>query len=309
MESNENYIKQIKAVLDKTGWSQSRFASNIGVSFATVNRWLNQHTKPHPGQLRQIKKVFKNIVGVAALSDQAIGKMLGKVEAKKRQFSNIRKLLRRQDVIEEFLLELTYNSDAIEGSTLTKKETEAIIFDKASINDKSLTDHLEAINHSAILVDIFSGRLCAPIDENLIKNIHKMLMQGIRSDAGQYAKYPRGIRGVDLALPHPKDISDELNFFLQKVNSHKAHPIVHAARMHADFETIHPFGDGNGRVGRLIMIIQLINSGFAPCLISANEKAGYYECLEFAQKKSETHLTNFIAEAVLAGYRIIEKIC
>ena len=304
----ENYIDKIKQILAKTSWSQSRFAQEAGVTFVSVNRWLKGHSRPHPSQLRQIDLLFKKIVGIIPLPEGEIKQIMAKVDEKRRQFSNIVKILEDERIVADFLLELTYNSDANEGSTLTKKQTEAIIFDKATVREKSLVEHLEAINHATILKDLFSGKYIPPINESLIKEIHRVLMQGIRDDAGQYSKQQRGIRGVDLSLPHPDDIPEEMNLFFSKVNSCRKHPIEHIAKMHADFEAIHPFGDGNGRIGRLIMIIQLINNGYVPCVITVEEKARYYESLEYAQKRSETHFVYFLAETILKGYQIIEKI-
>jgi len=304
----KNYIERIQQILARTGWSQTQFAQEIGVSFATVNRWLKGHTKPHLSQLKQIERLFKNIVGISPLPAVVVRNILAEVEAKKKKFPKIEKILQNEQIREEFLLELTYNSDAIEGSSLTKKETEAIIFDKATLRDKSLVEHLEAVNHAAILRDILAGRFIPPIDEELIKRMHRALMQGIREDAGEYSKHQRSIRGVDLILPHPHDIPEEMGIFFKKVNSYKGHPIEHIAKMHADFEMIHPFGDGNGRVGRLIMIIQLVDKGFAPGIIVVKERARYYEFLEYAQKKSATHFIYFLGESILNGYEIISKI-
>ncbi len=217
-------------------------------------------------------------------------------------------MLQEKAIQEEFLLELTYNSDAIEGSTLSKKETEAVIFDKATIKNKSLIEHLEATNHAAILRDVFNDKISGSVSEELIRDLHKILMQGIRNDAGEYSKYNRAIRGVNLALPSPLDIPEEMKLLCKNINSYKKNPLEHIAKTHAGFEAIHPFGDGNGRIGRIIMIIQLISCGFAPCVISVNEKANYYECLEYAQKNSETHLVYFLAESILKGYQIINKL-
>jgi len=303
----QNYIIQIKQILEKTGWSQAQFAKELNVTFATVNRWINGHTNPHPAQLQRIKQLFKSTVGILPLSEHEIAKIIKTVMLKKKRVRNIKKILQDSEISQDFLLELTYNSDAIEGNALTKRETEAIIFDKATIKDRSLIEHLEAINHATVLRDIFEGNYPYEITEELIKEIHKALMQGIRTDAGQYAKHQRVIRGVNLILPHPSDIPEEMRLFCNKVNSYKNNPIEHIAKMHVEFEMIHPFGDGNGRVGRLLMIIQLIHQDFAPCVINVNEKANYYEFLEFAQKKSETHFVHFTAESIIKGYDIIEK--
>lgn len=303
----ENYIEKIQQILAKTNWSQAQFAQEIGVTFATVNRWLNRRTKPHPGQLRRIERIYKTIVGLVSFDDAKIGMIIADVEAKKNKFPSIAEMLYDRTTIDEFLLELTYNSDAIEGNRLTKQETETIIFDKATIKNKSLIEHLEAGNHAVILRDIFAQRIVPPVTERVIRNIHKMLMQGIREDAGEYSKHQRVIRGVDLILPHPDDIPHEMEAFLVKLNRFKSHPIEHIAAMHADFEAIHPFGDGNGRVGRLIMIIQLIDKGYAPCAVALDDKAEYYEYLEYAQKKSSRPLVYFIAKSILKGYEILEK--
>jgi Fic family protein len=302
----KKYIEEIQKILAKTGWSQSRFAQEIGVSFATVNRWLKGHTTPHMSQTIHIERLFKKIVGIEPKSQTQIKKIMEEIEKNKRKFK-IKEVFKNQNIIEEFIVELTYNSDAIEGSTLTKKETEAIIFDKTNVREKSLVEHLEAVNHASILRDIFLHKIIPPIEEETIKSLHENLMRGIREDAGFYSRHQRGIRGVDLILPHPEDIPEEMRLYISKVNVFKINPIEHIAKMHSDFEAIHPFGDGNGRIGRLIMIMQLIAKGYCPCLINVKEKNKYYEYLEYAQKKSATHLIYFTAEAVLKGYDIIKK--
>jgi len=304
---SKNYIQQIKEVLAKNIWTQTQFANAVGVTFATVNRWLKQHTKPHPNQIRAIDRLYKEHIGIVPLEREEVQLALKKVDKAKKKFGDVYNIFKNKSVNEEFLLELTYNSDAIEGSTLTKKETEAVLFDKATIKDKSLVEHIEAINHSEILIDIFLGKFRNKITEGLICEIHRSLMKGIRADAGQYSKHQRGIRGVDIVLPHPEDIPEEMGRLCKKINSIKGHPLEHIAKMHADFELIHPFGDGNGRVGRIIMIIQLLNNNYAPCVIGVKEKSKYYEYLEYAQRKSETYFVQYLAETVLAGYRIIEK--
>ena len=170
-----------------------------------------------------------------------------------------------------------------------------------------MIEHLEATNHAAALEAVFNGEFAGPITERAIKELHRMILQGIRSDAGSYSKHHRALRGVDLKLPAPEDIVEEMGHLLKRINVPKGHMVEHAAKMHSIFEAIHPFGDGNGRVGRLIMIIQLLNAGYAPCIIESSRKAEYYEALEFAQKRSGTHLVKFIVECIGRGYHIIKK--
>jgi len=305
---SENYIKQLKGILNITGWTQQKLARELGFTFAALNRWLNQKAIPHPSTQKEIYRLYKEKVGILPIAPDIIKKTLVVLDKEKKKYKNIKKLIKEnKNLREDLLLELTYNSNAIEGSTLTKKETETIIFDKAHIPDKSYLEHLEATNHAAVLEAIFNGEFSKPISENIIKKLHRLLMQGISKDAGKYSKHQRAIRGVNLILPGPEDIQEEMDKLLKKINRSKGHIIEHTAKMHASFEAIHPFGDGNGRVGRLIMIIQLLNSGYAPCLIKNPCKAEYYEVLEFAQKKSESHLIEFVINSIQNAYQIIKK--
>ncbi len=303
----KDYIYHIAQIRKKTGWTQSELASRLEVTFATVNRWINGHTQPHPGQIQRISQLFKEIVGVQPLSSDRLKQLIKKVDAVKMPSAKLKKLLKKDDILNDYLLELTYHSDAIEGSTLTKNETQAVLFDKATIAKKSLIEHLEAVNHAAILRNIFCGSIQTPITEDLILMMHHMLMQGIRDDAGSYAKYQRAIKGVNILLPHPEDIPEEMRIFLRQVNRVNGHPIEHIAKMHAIFEAIHPFGDGNGRIGRLIIILQLISHGYPPCLIKIDERADYYDTLELAQRHSHTHLLEFLIKSVLSGCQIMKK--
>jgi len=304
---NENYITILQKILKKTGWNQARLAQEIGVTFLSVNRWLNGHSQPHKTNLRTINRLYNTYVGIEPVSSQELEKLFQKVDQQQDYYGEIGKYLTKPEIVDAYLLELTYHSDAIEGSTLSKKETEAIIFDKATIRDKDLVEHLEAVNHSVILKDIFT-RPVRTIEESWVLEIHRRLMQGIRQDGGQYAITQRAIRGVDLQLPHPDDIPEEMAGYFSRVNKQSGNGICYIAEMHAVFEAIHPFGDGNGRVGRLIMIAQLLAKGYAPCVIVKENRADYYEALEWAQKGETTHLQKFVIEAVLEGYKILAKL-
>ena len=294
----------IKAILAKTGWSQSAFALRVGRYLCYSCRW--PMSIPCRILAKRVNQSIQKNVDIMPLEQGELAALFAS-EAQRKDF-NIQAILQKEKLIEEFLLELTYHSDAIEGSTLTKKETEAVIFDKATVEDRSLIEHLEAVNHAQLLRDIFCGKFSGVIDEKMVKAMHRILMQGIRDDAGEYSKHHRAIRGVDLVLPSPQDIPEEMAIFFKKVNKIDGNPIEHIAQMHADFEAIHPFGDGNGRIGRLLMIVQLIKNDFAPCVIAVDEKAHYYEYLEYAQKRSLSHLAAFITEAVCKGYDIIKKL-
>ncbi len=303
-----NYIRQLQEILDKTNISQSTLASELGVTFAALNRWLNSKATPHPSAQKNIDSLYKEKIGIAPVPASEIKELISKVNEQKKKLKGCKSLIKTvQTIRDDILLELTYNSNAIEGSTLTKKQTDTIIFDKGHIADKTLVEHLEATNHASALNMVFDGEIENPTNEDTIKSIHRVIMQGIRSDAGKYSKHHRAIRGVALILPGPEDIEEEMKSAINTAKKREGSVIEKVAAFHADFEAVHPFGDGNGRVGRILVIMQLLDAGYAPCIIENNRKADYYEALEYAQKKSVSHLVKFIAESVLTGYRIIGK--
>jgi Fic family protein len=304
----KNYIEQLKEILNATGWPQVELAKELGVTFAALNRWINKKASPRPSALKSIRDLYKEKVGSLPLPKEVIKKTLRELDREKSRHGNVRKIIKENKALrEDLLLELTYNSNAIEGNTLTKKETETIIFDKGRIPDKTYVEHLEATNHAAAVNMIFDGEFDGPITGTTIKDLHRVILQGISADAGKYSKHHRAIRGVDLALPAPEDIQEEMDGLLKNINRPKTHIIEYSAKTHAAFEAIHPFGDGNGRVGRLIMIIQFLKAGYAPCLIENSRKSEYYEYLELAQKRSEGHLIKFLAETVIRGFQLIKK--
>ncbi|MFA5098094.1 MAG: Fic family protein [Candidatus Margulisiibacteriota bacterium] len=303
-----NYITQLREILDKTGISQAKLASELGVTFAALNRWLNKRAVPRLLAQNKISACYKEKVGIKPVPASQIRRLLKDIKELKKRFKDCSRLIRDDlRIREEIMLELTYNSNAIEGSTLTKKQTDTIIFDKGHIADKSYIEHLEATNHAAALNMVFDGEMEGPLKEDTIKSLHRVLMQGIRSDAGKYSRHHRAIRGVTFALPAPEDIEDEMRAAIKEAKRQKGSIVERAAAFHAAFEAVHPFGDGNGRVGRILAIMQLIDAGYAPCIIEKNRKADYYEALEYAQKGSLSHLVEFIGTSVLTGYGIIAK--
>ena len=130
-------------------------------------------------------------------------------------------------------------------------------------------------------------------------------MQGLAADAGRYRNSWIKITGVDLVLPAPVDIKEEMDDFFQNLNKTRGHILTHIAKMHYAFEAIHPFSDGNGRIGRLIMAIMLLDKDFPPAIIKIEERSRYYEALENANRGEKSHLVKFILEGILNGYKLL----
>ncbi len=220
------------------------------------------------------------------------------------------RILSRKDLLDNLIVKLTYHSDGIEGSTLTLKETAAVLLDGAEIKDRTVIEQMEAKNHkSAILYVLNQAKENREIDEEFIKHIHLVLMNGIIESAGVYRFHGVRIAGTNVVTANYLKVPDLMEDLIQKIHSNegKSAPISFEARIHADFEKIHPFADGNGRVGRLLLMAMLLKRNIPPAIIEQNSKHHYYEHLENAQEHQNYEgIEKFIREAVENGRREIE---
>jgi Fic family protein len=303
----KNYITLLKEIIAHGGISQRRLAQRLGVTFAALNRWIHGYAKPRERKIQAIHKLYQEIVGFPSVTEREIKSVIQKARALRRK--NLWKMIAHNQALQdELLLEHTYNSTAIEGTTLTKRETEVVIFSKGILPDKSLIEHLEVTNHAAVLRNIFEKNYQGSVTEVLVKELHRGLLQGILPDAGFYSKHPRVIRGVDIALTHPKDIPEEMQNLIHEWNrAPKQKTLKEIALFHVHFELIHPFGDGNGRVGRLLMTLQCLEAGYPPVVIENARKADYYEVLEYAQRKTEGPFICFLADEMEKTAQILRK--
>jgi Fic family protein len=305
---DKNYISLLREILASGALTQSLLAQRLGVSFAALNRWLNGHAKPHPQRIEAIAKLHRQIVGFPSFFKKELAAINRRANALRQK--NLWTLIaQNEDLRNELLVEHTYNSTSIEGTTLTKKETGIVILEKGLIPDKSLREHLEVTNHAAVLRNIFQKQYREPLTEMLIRDMHQNLLQGIREDAGSYSKLHRVIRGLDIKLTHPKDIPEEMANLVLGWNHPFRKTVLEIAAFHANFELIHPFGDGNGRIGRMIMALQCLERGYPPAIIENARKAEYYEVLEYAQKNPESDgpLANLIVDEMERTAKIIQR--
>lgn len=186
-----------------------------------------------------------------------------------------------------FLIELTYNSNAIEGNTLSLKETALVVEKGLTVGGKSLREHLEAVNH-AHAVHWMRKQIKTRkrfVNEQDILKIHALILKGIDDiNAGRYRNVPVRISGSPVALPNPRKVPllmNELTHWLKK--SHKLHPVQQAAEAHYQLVTIHPFIDGNGRTTRLLMNMMLMIKGYPIAIIRKRDRLAYIKSLEKAQ--------------------------
>ena len=202
---------------------------------------------------------------------------------------------------EEFMIEFTYNSNAIEGNTLTLQET-AMVLEGITIDQKPLKDHLEAVGHKDAFLyvqDIVSKKI--PLTEFVIKNIHSLVLINKPEDKGVYRRVPVRIMGAYTEPVQPYLIEPKITELLAENEKRKStmNIIERVARFHLEFESIHPFIDGNGRTGRLLMNFELMQNGYPPINVKFSERKRYYDAFDsYSINQDTTQMTNLIAEYV-----------
>ena len=186
-----------------------------------------------------------------------------------------------QRLREEFIIETTYNSNAIEGNTLTLRETALILQEGITITEKPLREHLDIIGFKdAFYYIIEAASQNTPLTEDTIKAIHSLVLMNDRENRGKYRSVPVRILGALHTPLQPYQIEPAINQLLQQYALWKEekHILEAIALLHLEFESIHPFIDGNGRTGRLLLNLELIKAGLLPVDIKFTDRRKYYDC-------------------------------
>lgn len=300
-----NHAKQLQAIIKTSGWSQETLASRLGVSFVTLNAWLNDRSQPRPAAVEQIRSLYFEIVGTDELDIAALAE--AKVQAGRLKTS-VRAIVRDQAVLGRLTLHLTYHTNTIEGSTMTLADTEAVLFEYEVLTNRTQVEQLEARNHQAALLWLLQ-ELQAPdfrVNEDLILGLHTRLMNGILSDAGRYRRHGVRIMGSHVTVANYAKVPELVMQLAEALNDRPADPIASLAAGHAQFEKIHPFSDGNGRIGRLLLLAQALQLGLVPPLVLRERRQAYYKYLELAQSQEKPlPLELFIAESMLEASRVL----
>lgn len=240
--------------------------------------------KPHDGRLRTPS-------------------VLEKISCKKELLSTLRPLTQGEveRLREEFMVEFTYNSNAIEGNTLTLKET-AMALEGITIDQKPLKDHMEAIGHRDAFLfvqDIATKEI--PLSESVIKQIHSLVLIDRPEDKGVFRRIPVRIMGAYTEPVQPFLIETQIHALLleNERRTETMHSIERIARFHLEFEGIHPFIDGNGRTGRLILNLDLIRNGYPPINVKFAERRKYYDAFdEYYRNGNANKMIELVAEYV-----------
>lgn len=190
---------------------------------------------------------------------------------------------------EEFLIDFTYNSNAIEGNTLTLQETALILKEGITIDEKPLKEHLEAVGHKDAFYYVEElVKEKVELSEKVVKDIHTLVLMDKLHNRGVYRRIPVTILGAIHEPPQPYLVPILMEQLISEYHNEmkERHIIEKIALFHLKFEAIHPFIDGNGRTGRLILNLGLMKEGYPPINIKFKDRKKYYNCF------SDYHLKN-----------------
>ena len=208
--------------------------------------------------------------------------LLAVIDKKKSKLDTRRPLTEGEveRLTEEFIVEYTYNSNAIEGNTLTLRETDMVLRG-LTIDKKSLKDHMEAVGHKEafdFVLDLVKEQV--PLSENIIQQIHYLVLADKWKDRGVYRRVPIRIMGAKHEPVQPYLIQPKMEQLLEDYRNNTTHIISRLAWFHIEFEGIHPFIDGNGRTGRLLVNLELMKAGYPPIDIKFADRNSYYNAFD-----------------------------
>lgn len=302
---------KLRTLLKVTQKTQTELAELVGVSFPTINSWLSGKSEPRKRAKEKIDLLYQEYTGVRSINKSELAEKKKRIGEFATNFPRpLQTIISRKDLYDSFVLELTYHTNSIEGSTLNEPQVKAVIFDNAVIPDKTAVEHQEARNHQAALGYLFNAvnQGKKNITETDIKKLHAILMNGIYPNAGQYRRHPVRIAGSNVATANYLKVERIMAGLVKEFNKKSADALSHLAKTHAQFEQIHPFSDGNGRLGRLLMHYLAAQYGLPPILIKRERKQAYYTYLQRAQANSEyIFLESFVGDSLLESYQLLLK--
>jgi len=240
-------------------------------------------------------------VDARTLTRHGVSPLLAEVDQLKERLVSMRPLSQGEveALREEFIIEHTHQSTAIEGNTLTLKET-ALVLQGITIDRKPLKDHLEAVGYKEAYE--YVERLVKEqkmLSAYEICSIHSLVLTDRPEDRGRWRRMPVRIMGASVEPPQPYLIEPMVGELLNDYSMvmTRLHTVERVSLFHLRFESIHPFVDGNGRTGRLLLNMQLMQAGYPPINVKFADRKRYYDAFEdYAVTGSPQAMTNLVAE-------------
>lgn len=226
--------------------------------------------------------------------------VLLQIDEKRKKLDSCRPLTKSEieRLNKEFVIEYTYNSNAIEGNALTLRETD-LVLQGLTIGEKPLKDHMEAVGHKEAFEFVSElVKTNVPLSESVIKQVHYLVLADKEDGRGVYRRIPVRIMGAHHEPVQPYLIVPKMEELLQSYAKSNEHIVTKLAKFHIEFEAIHPFIDGNGRTGRLLVNLELTKAGYPPIDIKFSDRVAYYNAFD------EYHVKHNLSamESLFAGY-------
>jgi Fic family protein len=289
-------VRKLVQIMKATGMNRSELARALEVSYKSIYRWLDKRVTPRPREAADIDVLFKDHIDLRPLVLEAA-----------RACPHPITLLRENDAIrKQFLIEMTYHSNAIEGSRMTIAETEKVL-DGKTVKGRELFEMQEVVNHkNALLYVLETVKPGFRIDEAYVMKLHdKILFDFNDKLPGRYRTGYVNLTNTEKILPNAQMVPVKMRQWLEEVNRYGKDPLGKIAHDHYEFETIHPFFDGNGRVGRLLMLTQLLSRELPPALIELDDRNKYYVALGKGDVGDFKNLVQLVCESILKGLDVL----
>jgi Fic family protein/DNA-binding XRE family transcriptional regulator len=307
---NSTTSTKLKEILRSSGLSQEQLAYKLGVSFSTLNSWVNARSEPRAKALDAIEKLHLDVIGSSEVDLDTLANL------KKQALDNkikVKDIIADQKLLDKITIHLTYHTNTIEGSTMTVADVKRVLEDDARVlSNKTAQEQTEARNHRAALFYLLDELNLKGEsfrwNQDIILGTHLRLMNTLISSAGKYRNHGVKIAGSRVVLASHLRVSELMLDLIDDLNASGNDILTNAARQHAVFEKIHPFTDGNGRLGRLIIFIQSLKYGIVPPVIVKERKQAYYKCLEVADTKLNCQpLELLIVESAISFANILNS--
>lgn len=292
----------LQNLLKQSGLTQVALAGRLGVSHQALHKWLSSKATPRARHHAAIEALYLELIGGDEIGENVLREAVGQAE----QCTLTVGIIASDDhMLDRFVVLITYHTNSIEGSTMTLADNRKVLLEQKVLTNRSAREQLEARNHQAALMWLLErvqeGRFALTVE--MARELHQRLMNGLLIEAGEYRQHGVRIMGSRVTVANYAKVPQLMEqLFAKKWRG----TLADMAAFHAEFEKIHPFSDGNGRVGRLLLVGMALASGMTPPIITRESRAAYYKYLERTQMHSKSdNLVYLLARATIETHGVL----